>query len=389
MEDFDLIDVPDGYLFQVTWDLGRRCNYDCSYCGDLRHNNWSPHASLEDLQSTADFVLEYCDEYLKHRVLKVININFNGGEPTVNKNFVNLLKYIKDQQHKHDYEIKLSLTTNGAFSKKLLNEMHTLMDQVTISYHCEASDILKKSVRDRIFEWHDLGMDMMVNVMMHSNDTYFNECQELCYSLKDNNIRYIPRVIGDDEDTNKDTTHRYSDTQISWLRNHWAENKKQLTSNEGRNKDHCTGAVGPSHRNEKNKLGIDEGRPCCGSRLMCTANKQKRELTKFINKTNFKDWYCSINWFFLHINQEANLVFHHQTCKAKFGKKAGPIGKLRHKDKIISELREKLETGTLDLIQCPNTFCGCGICTPKSSNKEKLVNELQKHFSIEVLNVRD
>ena len=64
------------------------------------------------------------------------------------------------------------------------------------------------------------------------------------------------------------------------------------------------------------------------------------------------------------------------------------IGPLRKRDKILSELKNKLETGTLDLITCPNTFCGCGICTPKSNNKDKLVKELEKHFSIEVLNVR-
>ena len=174
---------------------------------------------------------------------------------------------------------------------------------------------------------------------------------------------------------------------MQWLRNHWSENKESLESTENSNKNHCTSAFGTSYKNEQNKMGIDEGRPCCGSRVMCTSNKEKRELTRFINRTNFKDWYCSVNWFFLHINQEAQLVFHHQTCQAKFGGQKGPIGPLRKRDKILSELKEKLETGTLDLIKCPNTYCGCGICTPKSSSKEKLTKELKKHFSIEVLNV--
>ena len=29
---FDTVDLLTGKVFQVTWDLGRRCNYDCSYC---------------------------------------------------------------------------------------------------------------------------------------------------------------------------------------------------------------------------------------------------------------------------------------------------------------------------------------------------------------------
>lgn len=42
---FDTIDLLTGNVFQVTWDLGRRCNYDCSYCPITRHDNFSPHAT--------------------------------------------------------------------------------------------------------------------------------------------------------------------------------------------------------------------------------------------------------------------------------------------------------------------------------------------------------
>ena len=383
---FDLIDVPDSYLFQVTWDLGRRCNFDCSYCGHHRHNNWSPHADLDTLIETANFVLDYCDLYVKYRSIKEININFTGGEPTTNKNLIELIKYIRQQ--KRDYSITIALTTNGAFPDKIIPELRQHVNQVTVSYHCEASDILKQSVQKRILKMKEVGIQMQVNVMMHEKSEYFKECQSLCLLLKENKINYIFRVIGDEEDTvDTSQTHKYSDEQIQWLRNHWTENKEKLESVENSNKNHCTSAFGTSYKNEQNKIGINEGRPCCGSRVMCTANKEKRELTRFINRTNFKDWYCSVNWFFLHINQEAQLVFHHQTCQAKFEGKKGPIGPLRKRDKILSELKEKLETGTLDLITCPNTYCGCGICTPKSSNKEKLTKELTKHFSIEVLNV--
>lgn len=351
----------------------------------MRHNNWSPHASLQDLKDTADFVLAYCDLYVKYRTVKKVNLNFTGGEPTTNRNLIQLFEYIREQ--KRDYDITIALTTNGAFPDKLIHEIKRLVNQVTVSYHCETSDAIKIPVQKRILKLNEVMSDTQVNVMMHSDPVYFKECQDLCYMLKDEGVNYIPRVIGDDEDTDKKSTHKYSDEQMQWLRNHWAENKENLESVENSNKNHCTSAFGTSYKNEQNKIGIDEGRPCCGSRVMCTVNKEKRELTRFINRTNFKDWYCSVNWFFLHINQEAQLVFHHQTCQAKFGGKRGPIGPLRKRDKILSELKEKLETGTLDLITCPNTYCGCGICTPKSSSKERLTKELTKHFSIEVLNV--
>ena len=48
---FDTIDLLTGNKLQVTWDLGRRCNYDCSYCPAHRHDNFSPHATLEELKA--------------------------------------------------------------------------------------------------------------------------------------------------------------------------------------------------------------------------------------------------------------------------------------------------------------------------------------------------
>jgi len=48
-ENFDSIDLLTGNTFMITWDTGRRCNYDCSYCPVHRHDNFSPHATVEEL----------------------------------------------------------------------------------------------------------------------------------------------------------------------------------------------------------------------------------------------------------------------------------------------------------------------------------------------------
>ena len=51
---FDTVDLLTGKVFQVTWDLGRRCNYDCSYCPTHRHDNFSSHATLDELKSRVE-----------------------------------------------------------------------------------------------------------------------------------------------------------------------------------------------------------------------------------------------------------------------------------------------------------------------------------------------
>ena len=59
---------------------------------------------------------------------------------------------------------------------------------------------------------------------------------------------------------------------------------------------------------EKKELGLTIGRPCCGSRTMCLSNNGKDTKTKFVVYREFKGWLCSVNWFFMHIEQQSLLV---------------------------------------------------------------------------------
>ena len=120
---------------------------------------------------------------------------------------------------------------------------------------------------------------------------------------------------------------------------------------------------------ENKKLGMSIGRPCCGGRTMCFSNGDNSIKGTFSGQRYFKDWYCSVNWFFMHIEQQTDSVFHHQTCQAQFGGTRGPIGKLSEGDKILEELERNLKEGTMPTITCPRkTQCGCGMCAPKSNN---------------------
>ena len=137
----------------VTWDIGRRCNYDCSYCPSHRHDNFSPHATLDTLKGNVDFLYKYIDLYMNHRYFKETSISFTGGEPTVNPNFIPFIKYLKEQ-YREKYQDKwragFALTSNGAMSSKMADAVMEHMDHITISYHTEADEKLKKQVVERI-----------------------------------------------------------------------------------------------------------------------------------------------------------------------------------------------------------------------------------------------
>ena len=88
----------------------------------------------------------------------------------------------------------------------------------------------------------------------------------------------------------------------------------------------------------------------------------------------------------MHIEQQTDSVFHHQTCQAQFGGTRGPIGKLSEGDKILAELKARLESETMPTIICPKHTCGCGLCAPKSSNKESYQKVLFRHVDKNVFN---
>jgi MoaA/NifB/PqqE/SkfB family radical SAM enzyme len=333
----DAINLTGPERFMVTWDTGRRCNFDCTYCEATRHDNKSAPHSYEELLKTFKFVQKYTGEQL-------VNINFTGGEPTVNPAFWTLAEYIKN----NDSRFRLSLTTNGAWHPKNTEKIAQWFEGVTVSYHAEGHATLKKQTMDNIKLLQKTGVWLQVNVMMHAD--YFDECVQVCEDLKALGIKHNPRPIGDgtierkgwfiDSDgSQRRTSHDYSKDQEQWYLNY---------------------------------LGIDtgpkEGRSCCGGR--CLQGKVNGEWKKisFVN-TNFKDWFCSVNEYFMHIDQHTGNVYHHQTCQALHNGQRGPIGNLSN----VNEIFEYVETNKHSIIVCPNHRCGCGMCVPKAKNLEDFV----------------
>ena len=82
---------------KVEWNLGKRCNYDCTYCPSVIHDNFSLHTDIEILKGAVD--------RLPHNA----RISFTGGEPTVHPKFEELIDYcvnVKKIQW-------INVTTNG------------------------------------------------------------------------------------------------------------------------------------------------------------------------------------------------------------------------------------------------------------------------------------
>jgi MoaA/NifB/PqqE/SkfB family radical SAM enzyme len=106
---------------KVEWNLGKRCNYDCSYCPSSIHDNISPHTDIEILKATVD----------KLKTLgKPIRLSFTGGEPTVHPKFSELIKYCNYKGISW-----ISVTTNGTLPYEFYASLR--VDQLVFSLHLE------------------------------------------------------------------------------------------------------------------------------------------------------------------------------------------------------------------------------------------------------------
>jgi MoaA/NifB/PqqE/SkfB family radical SAM enzyme len=105
----------------VEWNLGKRCNFDCSYCPAAIHDNTSEHTDIEILKATVDKLMT---------LGKPVQLSFTGGEPCVHPKFSELVMYAK-----HVGIQKISVTTNG--SRKAVWYENLPVDQYVFSIHME------------------------------------------------------------------------------------------------------------------------------------------------------------------------------------------------------------------------------------------------------------
>jgi MoaA/NifB/PqqE/SkfB family radical SAM enzyme len=120
-----MLKVTSRWLHQesikVEWNLGKRCNYDCSYCPSVIHDNFSPHTDINILKKTVDKLAE---------INKPIRLSFTGGEPTVHPKFQELISYSKEKGISW-----ISITTNGTRTFDFYKSLP--VDQYVFSLHFE------------------------------------------------------------------------------------------------------------------------------------------------------------------------------------------------------------------------------------------------------------
>jgi organic radical activating enzyme len=125
--------------YQVLWDLGRRCNYNCSYCWPSVHSNTEKFPSYEEVIQGIDMLIDHWSHG------SPIRWNFGGGEPTMHPRFMDILKYLKSRNQ------WVLVTTNGSRSTKFWREASQYINSVNMSAHFASMDLYSGN-EDRFVE---------------------------------------------------------------------------------------------------------------------------------------------------------------------------------------------------------------------------------------------
>lgn len=362
--------------FQIDWELTFFCNYDCSYCKS--HDNTTRHPDKQECKQSIDFAFAYADQLLQYKkpYERSVTLNLAGGETLIHPDITEILSYaheVYETKYKTRWTFSIHVVTNGSVGKNVLEKCLPLIDHWAVSYHCEANAKQKLLCRDTISLLKQHNKDLRVAVMMHSDTHYFDECVEMINWLTDNQIRYTPKAIGDvavDESWTIDKTiHSYSQSQTNFLVNQWnADIKNMIKTDDNR------------------YIFASAGRGCCSGQGLCV-DSDRKNLQNFVADRNFQDWYCSVNWYFMYIDQKNKQFYHNRSCQVNTQNKISPLGSIEQAQQLLDELAQQLAEKQMPVIRCPKTLCGCGICAPKAKNKEEFLKVIKIHLDTEVLNI--
>jgi MoaA/NifB/PqqE/SkfB family radical SAM enzyme len=331
--------------FSVTWEITLKCNLDCSYCSS--HNNTIPHPPLNECLETIDFIYEYIDLYMKYKNDNHKHVTFNifGGEGLFHPNIVEILEYAyaKHKEKNYDWTVSLSTITNAIVKEKVWEKLIDYFGYFTVSYHSESTIEDQNLFRENVLKLKNTNKQYHVSVLMHPHR--WDSCINMINWCKENEVKYLVRQL---DDLTPEEKFAYTEEQASWFFDLYGYKPIKLFK-----------------KGELVNL-TSQGRKCCGGQPF-NFNRDYTKTETYVPNNNFKDWYCSVNYFFVFVKQVTKQVFNNKDCRLNYLGERGAIGTLDDTKSILKELQNRLENNE-NYIKCSKSICWCGLCTPKAKD---------------------
>jgi pyruvate-formate lyase-activating enzyme len=365
--------------FLLDWEVTKLCNLDCSYCDtDIElggHNNTTKHPPLSECLASIDFMYEYVDTYMKYKkpTQRKVILNVYGGESLFHPDIVEILQACRDKYNKYqsDWHLTITCTTNGIVGANRWQQVVPLIDEFTVSYHAENLPKQKQQYMDNVLYLKEHNKRSKCVIMMHNDPVMFADTEQMIEFCKKNDLRYIAKQLD-----NTGIEWAYTKEQFSTLKTFWIN---KTPSNKQNDYKQLINSIGQTEQVQS----IDQGRTCCGGRSL-SLNGDLKSCVSFVPKQGFTDWYCSVNWFFLYVQQCTGKVYTNKDCRMSTSGKEESLGLLKDATSILEKLTTQLDSGTMPIIQCKKERCFCGFCAPKAESKKDFMELIKRNVPVDV-----
>jgi hypothetical protein len=371
------LDPSNVPTFLLDWELTKRCNLDCSYCSigvDGGHDNSIAHPPLDECLKSIDFMYSYVDLYMQQKKpsQRKVVLNVYGGESLFHPNIVEILKecHKKYQPYLDRWQLTITTTTNAVINKSIWKKIIPLIDEFTVSYHAENLPKQEKLFFLNLLELKNHNKRVKCVVMMHNLPTHWGKSISAVNFCQANNIRYIVKPF-DNSDL------EYTTEQFNYMKEFWI--KTNLTKNTSGLAERLR-TVGTTEK----VVSICEGRACCGGRKLALNNDLKSSVT-FVPKQEFYGWHCSVNWFFLFVQQVTGNIYFNKDCRMSLNNRVEPIGNINNYKKVLQTLQDQFSTKSMPVIQCAKQMCMCGYCAPKAENLDDFKELIKRNVVTDVI----
>jgi organic radical activating enzyme len=187
-----MLDRP---LFNISWILGRFCNYKCSYCWPYARTDQVDHQRIEVYKRTIDEIKRQA----RQNGFTQFHWSFSGGEPTAYKQLLDLVKYLDETESPYQ---SIHMTTNLSPGSKwwktwCANTALLQRRSITASFHAEFAK--EQEFGDKCLQLLDEGVHVTVNQVMVPEQFY--ETLERCNRLRSRGINVTLKPQSNDTAT--------------------------------------------------------------------------------------------------------------------------------------------------------------------------------------------
>lgn len=168
-------------IFNVSWIIGRKCNYKCSYCWPYARSDTDDHRPTELCLLTIDEIKRQARE----NGYNSFHFSLSGGEPTIHPGYLDILAHLIDDLPNTNYT-SVHMTTNmsrgSAWFDSYVDRVKDFhRASITASFHSEFAK--KETFANKLEFCQEYDVQVTVNMVMvpewferdYENALYFHE----------------------------------------------------------------------------------------------------------------------------------------------------------------------------------------------------------------------